>query len=94
MEPEGSSAHSQAPAICPYPEPAQSSPEYTLLSKNFNIYNKVITSVVTEVSESSMMQAATGAVTEGKEEDGSHTLLVLMAAGKRGHCSLNIRYLL
>jgi hypothetical protein len=26
MEPEGSSPHSQAPATCPYPEPAQSSP--------------------------------------------------------------------
>ena len=25
MEPEGSSPHSQVPAICPYPEPAQSS---------------------------------------------------------------------
>jgi hypothetical protein len=25
MEPEGSSPHSQAPATCPYPEPAQSS---------------------------------------------------------------------
>jgi hypothetical protein len=26
MEPEGSLPHSQAPATCPYPEPAQSSP--------------------------------------------------------------------
>jgi hypothetical protein len=26
MEPEGSSPQSQAPTICPYPEPAQSSP--------------------------------------------------------------------
>ena len=26
MEPEGSLPHSQVPAICPYPEPAQSSP--------------------------------------------------------------------
>jgi hypothetical protein len=26
MEPEGSWPHSQAPATCPYPEPAQSSP--------------------------------------------------------------------
>jgi hypothetical protein len=26
MEPEGSSPHSQMPANCPYPEPAQSSP--------------------------------------------------------------------
>src|SRR5215468_4113709 len=26
MEPEGSSPHSQGPATCPYPEPAQSSP--------------------------------------------------------------------
>jgi hypothetical protein len=26
MEPEGSSPHSQVPATCPYPEPAQSSP--------------------------------------------------------------------
>jgi hypothetical protein len=26
MEPEGSLPHSQAPANCPYPEPAQSSP--------------------------------------------------------------------
>ena len=26
MEPEGSVPHSQVPAICPYPEPAQSSP--------------------------------------------------------------------
>ena len=25
MEPEGSSPHSQVPATCPYPEPAQSS---------------------------------------------------------------------
>jgi hypothetical protein len=25
MEPEGSLPHSQAPATCPYPEPAQSS---------------------------------------------------------------------
>ena len=42
-----------------------------------------------------MMQAATGAVAEDKEEDGSHTLLLLMAVGKtRGHSSLNIRYLL
>jgi hypothetical protein len=42
-----------------------------------------------------MMQAATGAVAEDKEEDESHTLLVLMAAGKtRGHSSLNITYLL
>ena len=30
MEPEGSSPHSQAPATCPYPKPAQSSP-HTLL---------------------------------------------------------------
>ena len=30
MEPEGSSPHSQAPATCPYPEPAQSSP-HTLI---------------------------------------------------------------
>ena len=30
METEGSSPHSQAPATCPYPEPAQSSP-HTLL---------------------------------------------------------------
>ena len=30
MEPEGSSQHSQAPATCPYPEPAQSSP-HTLI---------------------------------------------------------------
>ena len=27
MEPEGSSPHSQVPATCPYPEPAQSSSE-------------------------------------------------------------------
>jgi hypothetical protein len=26
MEPEGSLPHSQAPATCPYPEPAQSNP--------------------------------------------------------------------
>jgi len=26
MEPEGSSPHSQVPATCPYPKPAQSSP--------------------------------------------------------------------
>jgi hypothetical protein len=26
MEPEGSLPHSQAPATCPYPKPAQSSP--------------------------------------------------------------------
>jgi len=26
MEPEGSLPHSQAPASCPYPEPARSSP--------------------------------------------------------------------
>jgi len=56
--------------------------EYTLVSNNINIYNKVISSVVAEVSESSMMQAATGAVAEDKEKKGSHTLLVLMAAGK------------
>ena len=30
MEPEGASPHSQAPATCPYPEPAQSSP-HTLI---------------------------------------------------------------
>ena len=30
MEPEGSSPHSQAPATCPYPEPAQSSPHSLL----------------------------------------------------------------
>ena len=30
MEPEGSSPHSQAPATCPYPEPAQYSP-HTLI---------------------------------------------------------------
>ena len=29
MEPEGSSPHSQAPATCPYPEPARSSPRST-----------------------------------------------------------------
>jgi hypothetical protein len=27
MEPEGSLSHSQAPTTCPYPEPAQSSPQ-------------------------------------------------------------------
>jgi len=27
MEPEGSLPHSQVPATCPYPEPAQSSPQ-------------------------------------------------------------------
>jgi hypothetical protein len=56
--------------------------EYTLVSKNFDIYNKVISSLVAEVSESSMMQAATGALVEDKIEEGSHILLVLMAAGK------------
>jgi hypothetical protein len=56
--------------------------EFTLVSKNVNIYNKVISSVVAEVSESSMMEAATGALAEDKGEDGSHTLLVLMVAGK------------
>jgi hypothetical protein len=30
MEPEGSLQHSQAPATCPYPEPAQSSPDKIL----------------------------------------------------------------
>ena len=29
METEGSSPHSQVPATCPYPEPAQSSPHET-----------------------------------------------------------------
>jgi hypothetical protein len=52
------------------------SAEYSLVSKNFNIYNKITSSVVAEVSESSMMQAATGAVAEDKEEYESHTLLV------------------
>ena len=33
MEPEGSSPHSQAPATCPYPKPAQSSP-HTLQRKH------------------------------------------------------------
>jgi hypothetical protein len=32
MEPEGSSQHSQAPATCPYPEPAQSKIVATSLS--------------------------------------------------------------
>ena len=30
MEPEGSLPHSQVPATCPYPEPAQSSPHIPL----------------------------------------------------------------
>jgi hypothetical protein len=30
MEPEGSLPHSQAPAICPYPEPDQSTPCLTI----------------------------------------------------------------
>jgi len=55
----------------------------------------IIKLLVAEVSESSAIQAATGAVAEDKEENESHTLLVLMAAGKtRGHSSLNIGYLL
>src|SRR5215468_10498431 len=39
MEPEGSSPHSQGPATCPYPEPAQSSPcpPSHFLKINFNI---------------------------------------------------------
>jgi len=56
--------------------------EYILVSKNVNTFNKVISSVVAEVSESSMMEASTRALAEGKKEDGSHTLLVLMVAGK------------
>jgi hypothetical protein len=52
MEPEGSSPHSQAPATCPYPEPAQSSPHthipllYCLLDPHvlpkFTVYRHLI----------------------------------------------------
>ena len=38
MEPEGSSPHSQAPATCSYPEPAQS----RNLMHKFLFYNKFI----------------------------------------------------
>ena len=34
MEPEGSSPHSQAPATCPYPEPAQYSPHLLKVHPN------------------------------------------------------------
>ena len=37
MDPEGSSPHSQAPATCPYPEPAQSIP-HTLIPPEHPVY--------------------------------------------------------
>jgi len=37
MEPEGSLLHSQVPATCPYPEPAQSSPCHHFLNIHLNI---------------------------------------------------------
>jgi hypothetical protein len=41
MEPEGSSPHSQAPATCPYPEPAHSSP-HTHIPPGFStLTNKI-----------------------------------------------------
>ena len=37
MEPEGSLPHLQVPAICPYPEPARSSPyPHILLSEDLS----------------------------------------------------------
>ena len=41
MEPEGSSPHSQAPATCPYPEPAQSSP-HTLIPPPEGPYTPIL----------------------------------------------------
>jgi hypothetical protein len=37
LEPEGSLPHSQVPATCPYPEPAQSSPYPHILNIHLNI---------------------------------------------------------
>jgi len=37
MEPEGSLPHSQVPATCPYPQPAQSSPYPHFLKIHLNI---------------------------------------------------------
>jgi hypothetical protein len=40
MEPEGSLPHSQAPATCPYPQPAQSSP-YTHIPLPEDLYKEI-----------------------------------------------------
>jgi hypothetical protein len=47
MEPEGSLPHSQEPATCPYPEPAQSSPcpVIRLLEDPFYYYPPIYASV-------------------------------------------------
>jgi hypothetical protein len=37
MEPESSLPHSQAPATCPYPEPAQSSPNTPIPSPEWSV---------------------------------------------------------
>ena len=49
MEPEGSLSHSEVPATCPYPEPAQTSPyphiplpEEWLSYINVNIFNNIL----------------------------------------------------
>jgi hypothetical protein len=48
MEPEGSLPHSQEPATCPYPEPAQSSscPHIPLPEYNNNNNNNIIIIVI------------------------------------------------
>ena len=41
METEGSSSHSQAPATCPYPEPAQSSHTGTNYDTKINVTSEI-----------------------------------------------------
>ena len=52
MEPEGSLPHSKAPAICPYPEPDQSSPSphIPLLEDPFQYYSPIYAFVFQVVS--------------------------------------------
>jgi len=45
---------------------------YSTASNSFSIYNEIVGSTVTEVSEFSMMQAARELVRENEEGDSSH----------------------
>jgi hypothetical protein len=64
---------------------------YSTASNSFSIYNKIVGSTVTEVSEFSTMEAARESVRENEEDDSSHIATCFDGSWpkKNGHTSLN-----